>query len=160
VVPPENSAATQYTEVLPTVGGKKQSTGGKKKRSPANVLGADNARRLEAQGKQGREVAEVVAATAPNITETTAVSGAEPASGAGKHRQRPSTPPVRKAEAGAPPPLQVQSETPSGSSGLSEVVAEATGSSSGQLGLLLPLLLVGTILWALAYLRRQRRQVS
>jgi hypothetical protein len=49
-------------------------------------------------------------------------------------------------------------ELPDGSSGLGEVIGEATGSSSsGGPGFLLPLAIVAAIAWALAYLRRRRR---
>ena len=47
---------------------------------------------------------------------------------------------------------------PAGSSGLGEVIGQATGSSSsGQLGLLLPLLILAVATWAVAYVLRQRR---
>jgi hypothetical protein len=50
---------------------------------------------------------------------------------------------------------------PHGSSGLGEVLGQATGSSSsGQLGLLLPLVVIGAIAWALAFFWRQRRRVA
>ena len=50
-----------------------------------------------------------------------------------------------------------QAQNPSGSSGLGEVIGQATGSSSGELGLLLPLLIIAVVIWSAAYLRRQRR---
>jgi hypothetical protein len=60
-----------------------------------------------------------------------------------------------------PPPAKppaTPTELPSGSSGLGEVIAEATGSSSsGGLGMLLPLAIAGAIAWSLAFLWRQRR---
>jgi hypothetical protein len=39
-------------------------------------------------------------------------------------------------------------------------LAQATGSSSGQLGLFLPLIIIGTVIWSLNFLWRQRRQVG
>lgn len=46
-----------------------------------------------------------------------------------------------------------------GSSAIGEVLAHASGSSdSGGLGLLLPLALIGVLVWAIAYLLRQRTQ--
>jgi hypothetical protein len=175
VVPPENSAATQYTEAVPTAGGDKPSDGGGKKQTPAKVLGSKNAQKLESQGRDGREVAQVVAETAPETSapaeptpaprerssDTNAAThqgqkgnGASPAGdNAGKRAHHPhrSAPPVA-----APP--ETSTELPSGSSGFGEVLAEATGSSSsGQLGALLPLAILAAIGWSLAYFWRQRR---
>jgi hypothetical protein len=171
VVPPENSAATQYTEAVPTAGGDKEAGGGHKP-SPARVLGSKNAHKLQSQGEDGREVAQIAAETAPETTppaESTQPShaaaqheggaqddgnggggGAGKEQGTAKHRQ--SGPPV------APPAEPIASELPDGSSGLGEVIGEATGSSSsGGIGLLLPLAIVAAIAWALAYLWQQRR---
>lgn len=48
---------------------------------------------------------------------------------------------------------------PSGSSGFGEVIGKATGSSSsGELGILLPLAVVATVVWALVFYWRQRRR--
>src|SRR5262245_36077228 len=71
-VPPGNSAVNQYTESVPTAGGQKDVGKGQKQTKPAKVLGEDNAKRLEEQGEQGREAAEVAAATAPrpSVTES------------------------------------------------------------------------------------------
>lgn len=179
VVPPENSAATQYTEAIPTGGGQKDAgkAGDRDKRSPATVLGSEKAKKLEAHGKEGREVAEVVAATAP---ETSAApietpppspqSEPEPAptpdaSGNGGAKLRAGVGPAEPV-AGATAQMQGgpaarQLDIPAGSSGLGEVLAQATGSSStGQLGALLPLLVLATILWSLAYLWRQRQRTE
>ncbi len=48
----------------------------------------------------------------------------------------------------------------SGSSGLGEVLAQATGSSSGQMGLLLPLILIAALVWAVAFFRKQRSRTA
>jgi hypothetical protein len=175
VVPPENSAATQYTEAIPTAGGDKPADGGGKKASPAKVLGTQNAHKLESHGKQGREVAEVVAETAPTTSpsaeETSSPEPRHAASGSGNGGSRGNS--KEKAPAENPPqggnealgdavpvaePAKTAGELPSGSSGLGEVLAEATGSSSsGQLGALLPLAILAAIAWSLVYFRRQRR---
>jgi hypothetical protein len=170
VVPPENSAATQYTEAVPTAGGDSTS-GGHKKPSPAKVLGSKNAHKLESQGKDGREVARVVAETAPAPSASTATGPpveARPEShdsqqrngkveaGDGKPGGRADRP--RQAEPPTAKPPTTTTELPSGSSGLGEIVAEATGSSSsGQLGALLPLAILAAIAWSLAFFWRQRR---
>jgi hypothetical protein len=135
LVPPGNSAVNQYTETFPTAGGAAttKKRGKQRDRSPAKVLGADNARRLEAAGPQGREVAEVVAATAPP-----GVTG-----------------PDRAPRTGS------QGDGPGGSSGFREVIAQATGSTdSGELGLLLPLLILAAVAGATAYLWRHRQRAA
>ena len=163
VVPPENSAATQYTEVIPTAGGNKQAGGGKQgNRSPQQVLGSKTAHKLESHGKQGREVAEVVAETAPE-TSATATAPAQPeppsqSAGGGGQSQRGGGSSAR-IHAPEQQSRGATSELPDGSSGLGEVVAAATGnSSSGQLGILLLLAIAAAVVWALAYLIRQRKR--
>jgi hypothetical protein len=166
LVPPGNSAVNQYTESVPTAGGNRGvREGGKGGRTPAKVLGRDNAQRLEAQGEEGREAAEVAAETAPATTAVTPepadddeATGATAGGGAGtddgggsRHAVGDS---ARQGTGNGGTAVEV-----GGSSGFDEVVAQATGSSSsGQLGLLLPLILLGVVAWALAFLLRQRRQ--
>lgn len=134
VVPPGNSAANQYTETFPTPGGSGLVTGGSH-RSPAEILGARNARRLEALGAEGQAAAALAAATAP-IRRT---AGGQ--SGSGNDG----------AKAGEP----------AGSSGLGEVIVHATGlSSTGQTGLLLPLVLVAAVVGSLVFLWRQKRRTA
>lgn len=157
-VPPGNSAANQYTEPVPTAGGGKEvGEGGGKGRAPDKVLGSRNAHRLEAQGQPGREAAALAAATAPSVIaptdENRAGALAPPSGGAGGG-----------GSSGKPQSQQAQggpAELPSGSSGLGEVIGQATGSSSsGQLGLLLPLAIAAAIIWALAFFWRQRREAG
>lgn len=177
LIPPGNSAATQYTEAVPTAGGPKASNNSKHggSKSPKQVLGKGNAKKLDAQGPEGRAAAEVAAATAP-----VAISGggeggptspghaspgkAANGSGSGSGDSTGSGSPGHKASADTPGSTAGQEATlaseqiPSGSSGLGEVLGQATGSSSGQLGLLLPLIVLGTIAWSVAYVVRRRRQ--
>jgi len=130
LVPPGNSGVNQYTETFPTAGGDAVAGDGGK-RSPKKVLGAKNARRLEEAGPEGRAAAALVAATAPA---SRAVATGHGGSG-GK-----------------------QAGGVSGSSGLGEVIGQATGaSSSGQLGILLPLAIVVAAVGSLAFLWRRRR---
>jgi len=171
VVPPENSAATQYTEAVPTAGGDKEA-GGDHKPAPAKVLGSKNAHKLQSQGKDGREVAQIAAETAPETSsaaESSPPARSEPAqTDGGGHADRDGGGGGGDASGGATPPDAASAPThtaqptvaepPDGSSGLGEVIGEATGSSStGGIGLLLPLAIVAAIAWALAYLWRQRR---
>lgn len=172
VVPPENSAATQYTEAIPTGGGQKGTGSSGGNATPAAVLGSSKAKKLESKGREGREVAAVVAATAPGppLPESSTAPASEPAAagegggakakhgggsgksakhGGGKAANEPSRAPI------------TQVEIPAGSSGLGEVLAQATGSStSGQLGLWLPLLILAALAWALAFVWRRRQPAA
>jgi len=154
-VPPENSAVNQYTESFPTAGGDKDAhdhDGGN--RSPKKVLGSRNAEKLRAQGPAGEATAELVAETAPAVEKTgDAGTGVPPRTGGDSGGG---------ADGGKP----VAADSPAikeagGSSGVSEVIAWATGSSpAGGVGIFLPLLIIATVLWAFAYLARQRRPVG
>jgi hypothetical protein len=152
VIPPGNSAANQYTEPFPTAGGNTP-TKGTGKQSPANVLGHRNAHRLEAMGPQGRAAAEVAAATAPSALgggATGARNGQAGRQGAGG--------------SGGGNGAGAQAEkkaAPSGSSGLGQILRQATGtSSSGGTGLLLPLILGATGLLTVAYALYRRRSAA
>jgi hypothetical protein len=177
LVPPGNSAATQYTEAVPTAGGPKATNpskhGGSK--SPQQVLGNGNAKKLDAQGPEGHAAAEVAAATAP-VAVSGGGEGAPPASGhsspgktangsgSGGSGSNGGGSPGHEASGDAPESTTGQEATlvseqiPTGSSGFGEVLGQATGSSSGQLGLLLPLIVLATIAWSVAYVVRRRRQ--
>jgi hypothetical protein len=168
LVPPGNSAVTQYTESYPTAGGGKNSEkAGEESPTPAQALGKRNAKRLESQGEDGQAVAEVAAATAPAPE---VVTPPPPAAPQGDDREAHSA----EKRAHPRPDDGAEPETaavagggngssgtggPDGSSGLGEVLAQATGSSSsGQMGLLLLLVIVAAIAWALAFLWRQRNR--
>lgn len=175
LVPPENSAVTQYTEAFPTAGGEKDAHKARNaNRSARKVLGERNARKLRQRGAEGRAVAEVVVETAPVVeergpgpvegsAEATGGGGANGRGGGGAGGSGPEAdrPPTRgDGSAATADPLSRPVEA-SGSSGLTEVIARATGSSSsGGMGILLPLLIVATLLWACAYFARQRRPVG
>jgi len=135
VVPPGNSAATQYTETFPTAKGpaatKQRSK--KAKRSPREALGSTNARRLQSEGEAGRELAAVVAATAPP---------------AAKSNQAPDRKPGSVSSGVA---LE-------NSSALGEIIDQAGGSSdSGGMGIALPLLLLAAVVGFAVYAWRRRR---
>ncbi len=171
-VPPGNSAATQYTEAVPTAGGPKTTNNSKhgQSRSPDKVLGAHKTAKLDAQGPQGKAAAEVAALTAPSTVgakaEATAASGhgtpgakggqagsggvqADGGSNSGDLSQSVhSASPGHPARAGS-----------GGSPAIGEVASQATGSSSGQPGVWLPLLIAAVVIWSGAYvLRRQRKR--
>jgi hypothetical protein len=132
VVPPGNSAVNQYTESFPTARGTAKTKRGERgDRSPAKVLGSRNARRLESQGPQGRELAAVVAAPAPTV---------EKSDGVPRHDGSAS-----------------RAHGDDGSSGLKEIIAQATGSSdSGGMGIALPLLILVAFVGFAMYLWRRR----
>lgn len=179
VVPPGNSAVNQYTEAFPTAHGEKDAhERDRGNRSPKKVIGKRNTEKLRQHGPEGEAVAELTAETAP----TTA---ADRQSTAGGDESGEST----RSEAAAPPqsggggggngaggggnggggsqagggsaPAQIVVVEPDGSSGLSEVVSRATGSSSGGgMGIFLPLLILAALCWGVAYLARSRRPAA
>lgn len=168
-VPPDNSAATQYTEAVPTAGGPKKTGGSKHEESndPATVLGKKNAKRLNSKGQSGQEAAEVAAATAPSgggngATESGSTSRPGKAPGETGQSSRGSGSQDEAPEGSAAQPAGATPSTePRGSSALGEVASDVTGSDSGGTGLLLPLAIVAAVLGSIAYLLRQRRrQVS
>lgn len=169
VVPSGNSAVNQYTETYPTAGGGRDSEGGSGSTgtSPKHVLGNGKTRRLDAHGADGRAAAVVAADTAPAVPSSESSALPNESSGHGSstrssggskgaqgHRD------VRAAKTAAAA-RQATVDLPTGSSGLSETLARATGASSSDgTGLLLPLALLGTMAWALGFAWRQRRQVG
>jgi hypothetical protein len=167
LIPPGNSAVNQYTETIPTPRGNRNAEGkGKERRkSPEKTLGARNVQRLEEHGSDGRAAAALATDTAPSTSVTEADDEAEAAGGGprgggndGDSAGIASGKPVDRTPARHTGPA---AEIPDGSSGFGEVIGEATGSSSsGQLGLLLPLLIVAIAIWSVAYLMRHRRRVE
>jgi hypothetical protein len=156
VVPPGNSAATQYTEAIPTAGGPKDTGkgGSQSGRTPAKSLGSRNAQRLEAQGPAGEAAAAVATETAPapaTTAEVPATNAPEPTGGRARGGGANRHPAAAK-----PQPVI---ENPSRGSGLGEAISQAAGASApGGTDLLLPLAFLGAIAWAIAYLLRQRKK--
>jgi len=169
LVPPGNSAANQYTETFPTTGGNAEAKG--KKATPGAVLGARNAEKLDSQGKQGREAAAVVAETAPPPVASEGGGSGESgggdgsAAGGGAGGGGANDPAAASGEGasqagpGAQPGAgKAGAGDTDGSSGIGEVLGQATGSSSsGGTGLLLPLIVLASAIWALAFFLRRRR---
>lgn len=149
-IPPGNSAANQYTEAYPTAGGDSGGKQGDKGRAtPADTLGSRNADRLESKGKAGAETAAVAAETAPPPMETSGGSPAEPNGNGGGSQP---------GAGGNAAPQGAAIDSPSGSSAFGEVVAQATGSADdGNLGLLLPIVILATVAGSIAYLARRHR---
>ena len=174
VVPPGNSAATQYTETFPTTGGNAEvngsiNGGGNSPkgggRSPSKVLGSHTANQLESHGQEGRTVATLATESAPEGGgEGGGVGGGSGKGGGSNGGQAakggsgsgaPSGGSVGGAQAVSGSTLSAAA--PAGSSGLSEVLSHATGSSSGEMGIFLPLVLLAAPLCALAYAWRRRQ---
>lgn len=173
VVPPGNSAATQYTETFPTPsgnaevnspingggrGGKHSSRGGD--RSPEKVLGSHTAQQLEQHGQDGQSVATLATEAAPETTDEgggaagTGKNGGSSGGGSGSKGHA-----VNGEGSGGSlgnDEIVVAFDPPQGSSGLSEVLSHATGSSSGEMGIFLPLVLLAVPLCALLYAWRRR----
>lgn len=168
LVPPGNSAANQYTETFPTTGGNAEAKG-KGKVTAGEVLGAGNAKKLDSQGKQGREAAAVVAETAPPPLSaagsesgggTSADDAAKGGNGAGGGQVGSDGAATGGVGSSGGSGAAVSTDE-HGSSGLGEVLGQATGStSSGGTGLLLPLVVLASVIWALAFFLRRKRRTA
>jgi hypothetical protein len=175
LVPPGNSAVNQYTETFPTSEGEEQSSLEKKKGvTPGQVLGAGKAHKLEDKGAAGKAVAEFTAETAPssasesgNGESSGGQTGKGKANGKGKapHKQGGNGPGgggggEEQQSAGGPGGGSAGNGSGggSGSSGLGEIVSQATGTSSGSIGLWLPLILIAVVIWSAVYVWRNRQQ--
>lgn len=140
-LPPEGSAVNQYTENYPSAGGNVPSGGGDGHRTAAQVLGKAKAARLEALGTAGEAAAQLAAAGAPPaVGQTAGRSGGSGRGGAAGDSPSPSL-----------------YANPPGESGLKQVLGQITGSSSGETGLLLPLLMVASLIAAVAFAVARRR---
>jgi hypothetical protein len=164
LVPEGNSAVSQYTEGVPTAGGEKGKKPGTEQKpvTPAKTIGAQNAKKLQEQGPEGEAAAELAAETAPP-------SSAPERSGAATGHKGPKHAPAREEghpEGGestsegrsTPPPTEPGDTGSGGSSGLGSVLAAATGSESGNLGVLLPLAILAAIAWGVGYALKQRKR--
>lgn len=175
-VPPANSAANQYTESFPGAGG--ESGGKRKDATPGATLGAGNAKKLESQGKAGKEAAEVAAETAPpqltasgggdttgtgqtatgqkKSTSHSASKGGTDETGSGSTGSGGSTGGGSSGAGGGGSGGSTGAPQSQGSSGLGQVLGQATGADDGSLGLWLPLAIVLTLIGSVAYWVRTR----
>jgi hypothetical protein len=174
IVPPGNSAVNQYTQTIPTSGGNTE-VRRKGIRSPSNALGKKAANKLKRHGKDGRAAADLAAAGSPTSAGpggsglgggTSSGGGSGSGAGAGSGGGGNASGGAGgsgsaggsggSAASGVGP--GVAAAAGDGESGLGQVVGEMTGaSSSGDLGLWLPLAILATLLWCGAYFWRQRR---
>lgn len=173
-VPPENSAANQYTESFPGAGGEK---GGKGKDvTAADTLGSRNAKRLEERGPAGKAAAELAAETAPAQPPTTDAPGGSEGSGGesgvagggtstGSGTGGSSTEAASGAKGGSTSSggstnvvdNVARVDQPQGSSAVGQVVGQATGVGDGNVGIWLPLAIVLTLAGSIAYAARARQ---
>ena len=177
-VPPANSAANQYTESFPGAGG--ESDGKRKEVTPGTALGEGNAKKLESKGPAGKATAEIAAETAPPqlVDDGSGGEGAGKTGGNGQAGGNGGGASDGNGEGeggtgatgtgtggsngggssgggGKGEPANVQQ--PQGSSGLGQVLGQATGASEGNLGLWLPLAIVLTLIGSVAYWVRTRQ---
>lgn len=169
-VPPANSAANQYTESFPGAGGESHGKG--KKVTPGAALGAGNAEKLEKKGPAGKATAELAAETAPpqlvdqgNSGEgdgktggnaQTGGKGEGEGQGEGGSGAAGTGGPNGGSSGGGGSGAAANVQQPDGSSGLGQVLGQATGVSDGNLGLWLPLAIVLTLIGSVAYWVRAR----
>jgi hypothetical protein len=166
-VPPANAAANQYTESFPGAGGESHGKG--KKVTPGTALGASNAEKLEKKGPAGKATAELAAETAPpqlvdqasnggagdSKTNSTGQGGDE-GKGEGGSGAAGSGGSNGGSSGGGGNSAAANVQQPQGSSGLGQVLGQATGVSDGNVGLWLPLAIVLTLVGSVAYWVRMR----
>lgn len=173
-IPPGNSAATQYTEAIPTAGGNVEVNAdiGDVKRAATKALGKKTVRALAEQGQEGAAVAALAAgAGAAAGVAGSGVAGSEGGGGSGADRPGGSAAdggksgdarggdgtdggPLRSGSGGS----GSAGDQADGSSGFGEVVSQATFSSSGEMGVFLPLVLLAALIWALLFAWRRRER--
>jgi hypothetical protein len=147
VAQPGTSAADQYTETVPTSGGGAPSEGiggGSTKKA----LGAHNAERLEAIGEDGRATAALAASTesASPSTEASPRGGSSGSLAAGN-------------DGGGKQGHEKAATRSDSASALDEVLPAGT-SSSGEMGIALPLICLAAAVASIAYLLRRKRQLT
>jgi len=164
VIPPGNPAAIQYTEAFPSSHGATDAEHSKGHKRPDQTLGGRNAKRLESQGKEGREAARVAAETAPKsigAEATDGSSGSAAGSAPNGEDDGSGTGVSQKgggAEGGAPPNVSAAGD---GGSGLGKVAGQATGLDTSEgTGLLLPLVVLAILAWGSAYVLRRRKRAA
>lgn len=165
ILPPGNSAATQYTETFPTTGGNavvngnlagegKKGNGGKSP-SPKQVLGAETTDTLESAGSEGETIVQLATEAAPQSADKNdRKAHKKSGKGEGNDKQGEGGAAGAGGTGGSGPSLAERSS--GGSSALGEVLSQATASSSGTMGVFLPLAMILALVWAIVYAWRRR----
>ncbi len=168
VVPPDNSAATQYTETFPTSGGNAEVNGGingghrgggsGKDGSSGAGVSPETSEALQAEGADGNAVERLV-------TESAAPGSGGEAGGHDNHKQAGGAGGRDNSGggsgrsgggSGSSGPRGQAAGQSSGSSGVGEVVSHGTLSSSGGMEGFLPLILLVALVWAAFFAWRRR----
>jgi hypothetical protein len=132
-------------------------------RSPEKVLGSDTAHELESHGEEGQAVAELATESAAATGNNGGSGGSKKAAGANGRKHASGKAGLDDAIAvggtggNAPADDNVVLTAAEGSSGVSGVLSHATGSSSGEMGIFLPLVLLAVPICALIYVWRRRQ---
>jgi len=167
IVPPGNSAVNQYTQTIPTSRGNKEVRRGGHG-SPSKALGQKATKKLQKQGKDGRSTAELAAAGTPAGAASSGGGsggdGGATGNGGGSAANAGSTGGPGNSGArgsGGVGSAKAIAAADDGKSGFNQVLGEVTGtSSSGDLGLLLPLAIIAASVWCAAYFWRHRRTTT
>jgi hypothetical protein len=164
VVPPGNSAATQYTETFPSAGGNIEANhgiGGGGGSPAKHHLSPGTTHALANQGEDGRAVA-ALAGESP-----TATTGGSGSAGGGGHGSKEASGGGSggsgsgpSAGGGSGGSSSSAAAGPAGSSGVGHVLSSATLSRSGETGIFLPLVLLAALVGSIAYAWRRRQQDS
>jgi hypothetical protein len=154
IAPPGNSGVDQYFETVPGAGGN-LAVHRTPPASGGSTGSAPGARGLARFGRDGQAAAALAAATAP-ARSGHAGAGARPGAGAGPG---PGTRGGGTPGGGSAAP-SASAAVPQASGSTSAVLGVLSGSDQGGLGLVLPILLLGALVAAVALgvLRRRRRR--
>lgn len=157
VVPPGNSAATQYSETLPGAGGEEaRNKGGanpEEAAAGAPAVPSQTASELRALGAEGEAALKLANTTAPPH-----VAG-EPGGKKGKKesKQEKQGTAAGGGSGDGPGAGGGTGLKTAGSSGVGEVLGGVAGTSSGGLGFFQPLIIALVLICAVAYALRRRR---
>ncbi len=157
VVPPENSAVTQYTEPFPTAGGETDAHERQHRNvSPDRALGPRNAQRLARHGSEGRAVAELAAETTPSAEPAAAAPEGGGAAANGSGRAGSASAENRGEPGGSRLGAPFDASAADATSGPGAVLSGALGAQSGSSGLLSFLLLAAVVVALVAAIRQRR----
>jgi len=176
-IPPGNSAATQYTETFPSSGGNVEVNGSIAGGggSPQKALGKKTAEALDSAGPEGEQVAQLAAEAAPEEAapgEEASGAGKDSgshgkkqdqggnAAGGGKEGGNGGGPSGEGGGNAKPSAGNSGLDATSGESAAGQVASSATLSSSGSMGIFLPLILLAALAWAIFYAWRRHQRAD